>query len=108
MWVDGKQHGAMGWWREDGSKQWEETWVNGKKHGLETHWYEKSGLKRSEEYFVNNALYARIEWDEKGTMAKVKFPPRAPTTTTTTTTTTTNLNPKTISPTGKSKYHTKG
>ncbi len=80
MWRAGEMHGVERWWAEDGKKAYEQMWRAGKKHGMETQWYEKSGLKWLEKCFVNNALYAGIEWDLEKSMSQWSLPP--PTTTT--------------------------
>ncbi len=98
-----KQHGMDITWREDGSKSRGKTCKNDKNHGLDTSWWasgnksiqtmrlggkehgvetrwDKSGMKVEEVYCIRDEVYARIEWDEKGGMKRLSFPPYNPAT----------------------------
>ncbi len=72
-WVKGNMRGMETWWWESGQKSWAVARVDNKMHGVETEWY-KNGRKKKEVYFLLNAKYARLEWNEKGTLLKIDFP----------------------------------
>ncbi len=77
LWKLDDRHAVETAWNDDGLKLSEIMWRDGEQHGVSTWWYE-SGGKWGEAHFFFGEEYARIEWNEKGTMAKVKFPPRDP------------------------------
>ncbi len=92
MWKCGKKHGMETGWYEDGQKRWEEMWKEDKQHGMYSGWYE-DGQKRWEVYYLDNEVYAEIEWDERGNAKTLRIPEKAPSKT---------------NPVGKSKIISKG
>ncbi len=47
--------------------------ANNKMHGVDTWWYE-DGQKRWEVYYLDNEVYAEIEWDKEGNVTVTRFP----------------------------------
>ncbi len=75
--VNGKKHGLGEWRWESGQKRRESTRKEGKLRGMETEWYE-NGQKWGEIYYIEDKEYAWIEWNVKGNITAVNFPPRSP------------------------------
>ncbi len=74
MWKDGKEQGLETYWYENGQKRHEEICRSDKQHGVATSWRE-DGKKESEAYFIRGQEYAKMEWNEEGSVLAALFSP---------------------------------
>ncbi len=68
-----KKYGSQKWWHVTGAKMWEETCVEGESHGVAREG-DEYGNKLVEVYYLQGREYARIDWDEEGSVIKSDFP----------------------------------